>query len=775
MSKYKDQIKVWGRAPTPLVPKEFIRNIGNIEVPELSVELGIHVHLAYLNGEIWDSRDTLARRHLSQIVKFIKNHKSAVKKVALRSSPSIVELLQELPLSRVTCRILRNHADMLGADIVRFSELMTVPGCGIRQAVEIACLLEQAGKVQIEEIMLTVQPDADVADDTPTYEIAFAEIEYVIQSLAAWGYGKQQFETLGCVLPPASTIWPRELQRQWNTIRKLNNALVGGKEIEQYTAPGMISKFVDDLDDRWFEILMARGLPVKVRKTLSEIGKRLDLSQERTRQIQSKALLRVREIIEEPHSPLNQRAALLRNRLGSAVPLNGPALQRNFDFVLKDFAHLEKRKILFAQELLLRFAGPYKQLKNWLVTDSSIFSSIEELLNENRRSDGFISNQAVNNALVRNRVRLEHKKQLLELLGEFLPVEDGVIPFGGSLMDKAYAIMNYDNRVFSVEELLAIIGSDSAKSVTHRLMEDPRFWRINKQNDFVLAHTPGYEQYTSIVDKIDSMLEKNSGQAPFHEIVNEISSNFGVKQQSVIAYLNSSRFATDAVGIVKFRKQQEFSRKKFSMNDEVDCFCTRSGRWVWRVQVDRNLLRGSGRPFPDAFAVYLGCRRGKSIQVSTDLGPLTLSWSQHSLVGATVGSLRKVALAYEAQVGDYIFVIAMDGRLKYEILQKSALEKADSDLIRAALMIRCEHVKDDDEAVAELAYCFAIPYRTHQQSLSELRYLLHQRKEKALLEAARELAIEFEQPQLPLPRKEQSAAGSERGQTDSGTKPHTPS
>ena len=373
MSKYKDQIKVWGRAPTPLVPKEFVRKIGNIEVPGLSVELGFRVHLAYLNGEVWDSRDTLARRHLSQIVKFIRNHKSAVRRVALRSGPSIIELLQELPLSPLTCKILRNHAKLLGADIVRFSELMTVPGCGIRQAIEIACLLEQADKIQTEELMLTVQPDADVADDTPTYEIAFAEIEYVIQSLAAWGYGKQQFETLRRVLPPASTTWPRELQRQWNTIRKLNNALVGGKELEQYTAPGMISKFVDELDDRWFEILMARGLPVKAKKTLSEMGKQLDLSQERARQIQSKAFLRVRAIIEEPHSLLNQRAMQLRNHLGSAVPLNGPTLQKNFDFVLKDFAHLEKRKILFAQELLLRFAGPYKQLKNWLVIDSNIF------------------------------------------------------------------------------------------------------------------------------------------------------------------------------------------------------------------------------------------------------------------------------------------------------------------------------------------------------------------------------------------------------------------
>ena len=388
------------------------------------------------------------------------------------------------------------------------------------------------------------------------------------------------------------------------------------------------------------------------------------------------------------------------------------------------------------------------------------------MLNENRRRDGFISNRTVNNALVRNRVRLKHRKQLLELLGEFLPVEGGVIPFGGSLMDKAYSIMIYNNRVYSVEELLAIIESDSVKSFKHRLMEDSRFWRINKQNDFVLADTPGHEQYTNIVDKIDSMLEKNSGRAGFHEIVNEISSKFGVKQQSVIAYLNSNRFATDAFGIVKLRKKQEFSRKQFNMNDEVDCFCTRSGRWVWRVPVDKNLLRGSGRPFPDAFAVYLGCSPGKSIQVSTDLGPLTLSWSQHSLVGATVGSLRKVALAYKAQVGDYIFMIAMDDRLKYEILQKSSLEKTDSDLIRAARMIRCEHVKDDVAAVAELAYCFAVPYRTHEQSLSELRHLLHQRKEKALLEAARGLAVEFEQPQLPLSDKEQS---------DSGDNPHAQS
>ncbi len=763
MSQYENRIKVWGKSPTPLVPKEFIRNIGNIEVPTLSVELGFPVYLAYLNGEIWDSRDKLDRKLLTQIVKLIRKHKSTVIRVALRSNPSIIERLQKLPLSPITCKILREHADVLGADILRFSELMKIPGCGMRQAIEIACLLEQASKIQLEEILLTVQPNADIPVAVPSYSIAFAEIEHTIQSLAAWGKGKQRFETLGRVLPPASSAWPHELQRQWNSLRKFSTALVASIELEQYTAPGMISKFVDELDDRWFEILMARGFPAKKKETLSQIGKRLGLSIERVRQIQSKSLMLAREIIEPPHSPLNLRATQLRNRLGSAVPLKGPTLQNNFEILLKDCAHLEESKYLFAQELLLWFAGPYKQLKNWLVIDSKIFSAIEKQLNQYKRSDGFISNQALNNTLVRNRVRLQHKAQVVEKFGKFFPVKDGMILFSGSLMDKACAIMNFDNRVYSIEELLAMIGSNSKKSITNRLMDDPRFWRINKQNDFVLANTRGYEPYTSIVDKINEMLRANSGQAQFHEIVKEISSKFGVKQPSVVAYLKSNRYETDVAGIVKLREKQKFLPDKFDMNNEVDCFSTRSGRWVWRVPVDKDLLRGSGRPFPDAFAAHLGCRRGKSIQVRTDLGPLTLSWSHHSLVGATIGSLRKVALACKAQLGDYIFVIAMDDRLKYEILKKSTLDKADSDLIRAALMIRCEHVKDDIGAVVELAFCYTINYRTHEQSLSELRYLLHQRKERALLGVARELAIEFEQPQIPLSMEEKSTSSSEQG------------
>ncbi len=750
MSKYEDRISAWGLAPTPLVPKEFVRVIGNIEVPELSTEFGFQFHLSILHQEIWQFTNSVGPNVLSQIVAIIKKHQNHLMHVALPSHPSIAEWLVKLPLPQRTSKIFRDHQDLFSTNIIRFSSILDIPGCGLRSGLEVACLLEQASNVQLEEIFNTVNPIIDTPDDTPTYEIAFAEIEHVIRCLAAWGFGKNRFATLARVLPPASAAWPLELKQLWGTLRKLDTTLVAGSELEQYTPPGMLSKFIDDMDYRWLETLKARSITANERETLESVGTRLNLSIERVRQIETMALQSTQKFVRDVNSPFGQIAVQLRNRLGTAVPLNGTTLQDTFNSLLKDFSRLEDSKFQFAKDLLLWIAGPYKKRKNWLVIEERLFSKLAKELEGAQRNNGLITNRAISNILIRNRIRLQHKKQVLDRIGEFLAVENGFLRFRGSYMDKAHSIMRYTPRVYTVDEIVELVKGRSLKSIKRRLMTDPRFWKINRKSEFVLANSPGYEQYTNIVDKIDSILNRENGRAHLNEIVQEISTKFGVREQSVIAYVQSPRFEVDSSQFVQFRAQDPHPNEERDLTQEVDCFLTKRGRWAWRVLVDRNLLRGSGRPFPDAFATYLGCEFGKSEFISTDLGPIKISRPTHSLVGALIGSLRVAARAHKTKVGDFLFLIAMDSSLTFQKLTRRSLDKAESDLKRAALMLLCDFVRDDTHALSEIADCFQIPFVSYDKTLPKVRYEIHRRGEKALLEIAPVLSIKHEQPRLPF-------------------------
>ena len=83
------------------------------------------------------------------------------------------------------------------------------------------------------------------------------------------------------------------------------------------------------------------------------------------------------------------------------------------------------------------------------------------------------------------------------------------------------------------------------------------FWRINKQNQFVIAGTPGYDEYTGITDEIIQELEACGDQSPFDYLVEKLSRVYGVKESSVGAYLNTPMFTKDDDGIIRVHDSGE--------------------------------------------------------------------------------------------------------------------------------------------------------------------------------------------------------------------------
>ena len=246
----------------------------------------------------------------------------------------------------------------------------------------------------------------------------------------------------------------------------------------------------------------------------------------------------------------------------------------------------------------------------------------------------------------------QYHQDWVSRLRDWLRVDGGFIYFKGSIPKKIRALIRYHGKPLTVEAMLDDIGGGSVRSVRQRLINDPGFWRINKQNQFVIAGTPGYDEYTGITDEIIQELEACGGQAPFDHLVEKLSRVYGVKESSVGAYLNTPMFTKDDNGIVRVRDSDEGIDVSADITKTGACYQGHDGKWYWRLLVGKDVVRGSGRLVPNAFAQLLGCGIGGKIEVESECGLITISWPLASTTGASIGSLRQALVHCDAELGD---------------------------------------------------------------------------------------------------------------------------
>ena len=174
-------------------------------------------------------------------------------------------------------------------------------------------------------------------------------------------------------------------------------------------------------------------------------------------------------------------------------------------------------------------------------------------------------------------IREVHHDAWIDHLKIFRRVPGGLLDFTGSVLDKAEQLLRYDNRPTTVEELIEIIGISSVRSVRQRMVDDPRFWRINRQNQFILAGTEGYDEYTGITDEIIQELNACGGSASIGHLVEKISKTYGVQPTSVSAYINTPLFIRTESGTIRVREDEEINIDA-DISKTANCYQI-GGRW----------------------------------------------------------------------------------------------------------------------------------------------------------------------------------------------------
>jgi hypothetical protein len=579
-----------------------------------------------------------------------------------------------------------------GVEKATIDQLIQIPSFGATSLVDLLCVAEAA-------LPVLGYPPMPNSENDVHEEVAS---EHDLRIIAAWAVGEHDAETASVVLELKNVPRPQEVESAWQHILRFPLRDFAGELAQDYSPPQVFAQFLATLDDLEREILRDRILSINSPVTLNEIARRYGISRERVRQIETRAKDRLGILV---NSPLGRLATTLTQRLGTAVPAFSQDVTEFADIV-----HQYSDPVLI-RLLLLYFAGPYRSADGWILSLPN-----REALDETRQSllnaadqFGLVSDSAVSDVLDRAGIRSEWHDDWISQLACLKRIGDRYLRWDGTTLDRLERLLRLRGKPATAEELVADLGETlNTRGIKYRLMDDPRFVRINKQSQFALPEW-GFDEYTGITDEIAQEIGRCGGIADAEHLVRTISSTYGVAETSVRSYLAAPMFIRSTSGAIRLRNDND---ERFPIDIDLrsapDCCLTPDG-WSLRVPVDSDVLRGSGKSISAAFAAHIGVLPGDKINVSGPESMITVSWPRSSITGPSVGSLRAEALALDAVTGDLLFLIFVKNETRFDtrLMRVSDIE-ATKGISRLARLHGLQPADDLADTLTEIARALGI-------------------------------------------------------------------
>jgi len=364
------------------------------------------------------------------------------------------------------------------------------------------------------------------------------------------------------------------------------------------------------------------------RPDTSTLQAELGVSRQRVSQIAQKLMSDLQTLAQSPEGrALAWRTHELRRRLGAWSPFS-LAEVRNMALSSGD---------PLAADTIIWLAGPYEFMQD----DSAVFlqdSDVVEMdLEEFTDSDRLIDRDGLTQALLAQGVKPEYVEQLLNDWGLTWEVNGRLTPVQGNVGDYAKAVLAAHERPMTAEEVCAQIDAGYAVgTVANRLAQDEQFVRTDVRK-FGLAHW-GLEEYSGIAKEIEERIIRRGGSSPVEDLVRELTSEFSIKENSVRMNLATPHFVVVG-GIARLRTAGEVVNVAASISRESGTYI-QGDELIWHTAIDGDLLRGSGRGFPNGAAAALQITPGRERVFTAPEASVTVNWRSTSTTGASIGSLR---------------------------------------------------------------------------------------------------------------------------------------
>ena len=425
--------------------------------------------------------------------------------------------------------------------------------------------------------------------------------------------------------------------------------------------------FVDGLDDGDRTLVRERLVTLDRLATLEELAGRRGVTRERVRQIESKLASRLRSTAVDHRSALGRTVERVRAGIGLAMQVSRvEAADGLSELTPAPLDALETR-------LLLWLAGPYQVTGEWLVRRPT-HKAVETTRTALRTitSSGPAALGHVEDALQAIGMLSSEVLEWIVSVGGFRVHEGQVVRWGGSMADKAEAVLRLSEAPLSREELAMRVGPGTNwRSMATQLHEDPRFKRTGIHH-FGLAAWD-HDEYTGVADEIAQEIERQGGEAVLEHLITYISTTYGVSGSSIRAYASGPRFDRAPSGAIRLRTEPSLRRATRPIEMTRGAFLL-NGRWGLRVRVTDQLLRGSGTTIPEAVAVGFGLEPLGTLDLDSPWGTVRMGWPS---LQPHIGSIRRALEAMRAVDGDFVFLAAGDGALEFHHVERGILKGLD--------------------------------------------------------------------------------------------------
>jgi hypothetical protein len=534
------------------------------------------------------------------------------------------------------------------------ADVLEIRTLGVRSLVDLLCVLESAAQVDWSA-QLDENPTRDERPEIYEYRGAISVLGRHLPVVAAWAKEELELETVGELLRLGDLHPPAEIDEDVRALSEIKLQEIAGSEAERFSVSGCLRRLLEKLDERDLVILRDRVAALTPPQTLEVLGQRLGgVTRERVRQIEAK--VRARLTVEHLEGPLSRRASKVGDRLGVAVPVDSAIVEHAKEWALRDLRDFDDSLVW---PLLVYLGGPYRVRDGWLV--AADLDGVSEALKSRCVEGDLLSDATFDEVMDNVGIKADAGLAWIEKDGRFKRVDGGWLIWDGSTLDKLERVLHRRGTPATAAELLAEAGEErSVRGIHTRMIEDLRFVRINRRGQFALPGW-GFDEYSGITAEIAQEIERCGGLATEEHLIETISSRYGVSPSSVQVYLNAPMFVRAATGGVRLREATDAPPDiRQDLSSAPDCFC-RDGKWSFRIRVDNEVARGSGRGLPASFAAHVGVLPGDKLALSTPYGPVVVSWPMTAAMGPALGSTRALAEGLGAQRGDLMF-LEFDGQ-----------------------------------------------------------------------------------------------------------------
>ena len=409
----------------------------------------------------------------------------------------------------------------------------------------------------------------------------------------------------------------------------------------------IIEEWIDLLPARERRIFDSRIAGMGGGLTLQELADEFGITRERVRQIGSRLQRRFSEFVETPEGlPIRWRLRSLRKRIGVAIPESH--LTSLLSTIDGDARY---------GSLLLRFAGPYDRDSNWRVLASAVGEDPTTAIKATADEYGRIDRGRASHLLNRWGLEPSLHEGWLTRDGSIRGINGKLVRWKGSISERLTFALADVGKPATVETLMAHIGEERTRnSAVNALSADPRIVRASR-TEWALASW-GLPVYLGIAQSIRQLMDKHGKPLQIKEVVERMYVDFGIVESSTRAYCNAAMFVTEK-GWMRMRRDGEpYSYARHSPGQSAGVFCLGPSKVALLIEVDKNVLRGSGRNLPSGVGHWLNVAVGDHLVFE---GParhaVTITFPETSFLGPSLGSTRSLAEHAGAQAGDYLTMI----------------------------------------------------------------------------------------------------------------------